>query len=156
MCELKWGVRAKRILINILIFWQPFTGDVVIVVFSFSLRTASGIKAGEPCTRRGIGNKCVQTSWVNRSKCPRHALTRGGDCGRFNDSRGVGCGRFNDREINVLFNDALNTFYLRLYGVSGLLIAAVRAAAGLSIAVERTAARLRIAVERTTAGLRNG
>ena len=26
-------------------------------------------------------------------------------------------GKFRERERNVLFNDALNTFYLRLYGV---------------------------------------
>ena len=54
-----------------------------------------------PCSHLAISRQCSTTGVTQSVEC---AILSVGWCDR-------------ERERNVLFNDALNTFYLRLYGV---------------------------------------
>ena len=57
--------------------------------------------------RGGRGGGYLYCSFINS--------INSSSCG--SSSRGGGSSNSRERERNVLFNDALNTFYLRLYGV---------------------------------------
>ena len=65
---------------------------------------------GCPPTLRIIATKRNQQQAVKVGDLPRYAIMRERERARERE-------RERERERNVLFNDALNTFYLRLYGV---------------------------------------
>ena len=76
-----------------------------------------------PCVFRPLSWwPLLPTPWPYRPCPPRRILATGYSGGRCpptcgQQERTACCKTWGERERNVLFNDALNTFYLRLYGV---------------------------------------